>query len=103
MTNEKSVLAFVIRHSLFLILVSCLFDVADFVSKFGRLFVFFGRDGFLHFATKADQLRLLFGATCAELWHLADVAGLAMDIEQQRLQFRGEADVVVRAAKSALF
>jgi len=49
-------------HSSFLILVSRLFDGADFVAKLGCLFVLLGRDGFLHFAAKADQLRLLFGA-----------------------------------------
>ena len=51
---------FVIRHSL--VVVARLFDRANFVAEFRSLLVFFGRDGFLHFAAEADQLRLLFGA-----------------------------------------
>src|SRR5215203_1381106 len=90
------------RHSSFLILVSGLFDAANFVAKFGGLLVLFGGNGFLHFAAEADELGLLFGAAGAEFWHLADVARFAMDIEQQRFELGREADVVVRAAEAAL-
>ena len=38
----------------------------------------------------------------AALRHLADVPRLAVDVQEQRLQLRGEADVVVRAAEPAL-
>src|SRR5690242_1571996 len=87
----------------FLILISCLFDVANFVAQFGGLLVFFRGDGFFHFAAQADELRLLFGAACTELRHLADVARFAVDVEEQWLEFGGEADVVVWAAEAALF
>ena len=70
--------------------------------SFGGLLVFFGGDRFLHFAAQADQLRLLFGAAGAELRHFADVARFAVDVQQQRLELGGEADVIVRAAEAAL-
>ena len=38
----------------------------------------------------------------AELRHFADVARFAVDVQQQRLELGGEADVVVRAAEAAL-
>src|SRR5262249_13453655 len=50
-----------------------------------------------------DELRLLFGSARAELWHLADMASFAMDVQEQRLEFGGEANVVMRAAEAALF
>ena len=94
---------FVIRHSSFLTFVSRLFDAANFVAQFRGLFVFFRGDGFFHFAAQADELRLLFGAAGAEFRHFADVSSFAVNVEEQRLQFGGEADVVVWAAEAALF
>ena len=90
MTSRHSILTFVIRISSFVIpsFIARLFDRANFVAQAGGLFVFFGGDGFLHFAAQADQLRLLFGAAGAELGHFADVARFAVDVERAAARAR---------------
>src|SRR4051812_26304608 len=94
--------SFELRHSSFLLLVAGLFDRADFVAELGCLLVFLGRNCLLHLTAEANQLSLLFRAARAEFRHFADVTRLAMDVEQQRLELIGEADIVVRAAEAAL-
>ena len=72
-------------------------DTSDPVSQFGCLFIIFVFDGFLHHTPQSNHFRLQLSIVSPSLGSLSNMVVVAMNIHQQRLEFRCKERVIIRA------
>ena len=72
------------------------------VSQLGCPLVLFLIDRVFHFAAQPNQLRLSLTSVWRPFWPFANMFGFAVNVDNQRLQFRREALVIVRTTEPSL-
>src|SRR5262249_10878584 len=79
-----------------------LFQLANLIANLGRPLIVFLLRRLVHFASQANQLRLLIGPSLMPAGPLANVLRLAVNVRDQRRQLALEIDIVVRATQATL-